>query len=363
MWTDPSCVMCFPAVSRQAGRTLKRVRVEAKGVLPAVEVITLGDFDGRAKAGNAKVAYFPGVGNGRAKAGAEVIDIEDGHIQAGTQETEIEGGQKKAGTEAIDIDIDGEDDAAEAIELYYGKDDDGNGDGDNIQTCKVARTEERALPPSMKRILLRNDDGTAWPLGRLIWTFLDVRSQFTVRMVDQNRSALTAQVSACTPIHRVEVEFQSKGAALRLSTSNIMGFSVLSPAQQTPATLLDCLVREGLDLYGNRFSTAKNAAYVLHGPFSSERYVRLSARQTRVDLHSALRLDDGEDESGVTVVVAGPIPKSWVPRIHRKEREMQRKQGFFADLGEDLLADGVLLPPRLITAQQWLHRGAIYGLI
>ena len=199
--------------------------------------------------------------------------------------------------------------------------------------CFYAKIEERELPRDMKRILFWNDAGVAWPLGRLVWSFLDVQSRFRARLTDKNRSALPA-VDAATPIRKLDIEFQAVKDTLTvtLTTCDIEDFTRLSPDHQTPARLFTCLTCQGLHLIGERFIPARNAAYVLQGPHSNKRYTRLFAHDTRKKLLGALRQSDGDADEGVTIVIVGPIPKAFVPSIHAKERDMQNQWGFFPDL-------------------------------
>ena len=152
-------------------------------------------------------------------------------------------------------------------------------------------------------------------------------------MVNKARSALSVNNAH---IARVELEFHtgSEEDAVVLLSSNFGAFTDLKAADQTPATLLACLSRHGLHLHGERFFPPRNAAYVLQSPFSNDRHVRLSPLHTRQDLLCAARQRHGEAEAGevVSVVVAGPIPASFLPSINEKETQMQLKWGFYKTL-------------------------------
>ena len=231
------------------------------------------------------------------------------------------------------IDVDADDDEASSCKVIVIEE-------DEALPCEVivigddappARREEKDLHRDFRKILLHTEDGGATGhLGRYMWSFLDTRSRFSLRMVNGNRCALPIDGGA--PISGVVIEFQTCNTAVALSTVNFKPFTDLSYEEQTPSELLTQLARAGLDLIGERFFPAKNAAYVLQSPFSDTKYARLSARQKRVDLISALRQRAGNAEEVITVVVAGPIPAPFIPSINAKEREMQLQWGFFKDL-------------------------------
>lgn len=199
------------------------------------------------------------------------------------------------------------------------------------------RRQEHELPQECKGILLRDPrmgKGRFNALQFDVSSFLTVRDLSTMRMVDHARSTLPltsddidGRVSRCVVrrVSRLRFEFyvDELDGLMTLMTDNIETFTSLAPRSQTPAQLMACLGVLGICYppTSTSASTSRhNACWIKTSPFI-EKYILLSATQTRDDLMRGCR-QDADGVETVVVKIAGAIPAPCVPRIHTKEDEL-----------------------------------------